>query len=90
MSIQNYVYDWVKVIGQIILPELVAFILVVLNAKHISTEDIAPVLAKFIVLWNAFVMGWNKVYHDHLTEEAQEETELPNDFEASDPNEGIG
>ena len=83
-TVSNIVYDWVKAIGQVLLPELIAFALVYMKSKSINTENIAPVLAQFIVVWNAFVMTWNKVYTD------QQKEQQTNDFDVSDPNEGQG
>ena len=88
MKLENLIYDWIKAIGQVLLPELVTLILVCLNAKKINTEMIAPVLAEIIVFWNAIVMTWNKVYHDQQAE--LKEKENINDYDATDPNEGIG
>ena len=60
-TVSNYVYDWMKAIGQVLLPEIVAFILVYMKAKGMETDVVAPVMAQFIVVWNAVVMTWNKV-----------------------------
>ena len=79
MKVSNKVYDWTKAIGQVLLPELVAFVLVYLKAKGYGTDVIAPVLAQFIVVWNAFVMTWNKVYTDQQKEQM-------NDYAVEDPN----
>lgn len=80
-TVSNKVYDWMKAIGQVLLPELVAFVLVYMKANSINTEIVAPVLAQFIVVWNAIVMTWNKVYHDEQQAKA-------NDFDVND--ESIG
>lgn len=82
-TVSNKVYDWTKAIGQVLLPELIAFVLVYMKAKQIDTDIIAPVLAQFIVVWNAFVMTWNKVYHDEQTKESV------NNIDTEDP-EGLG
>lgn len=83
-TVSNKVYDWMKAIGQVLLPELVAFVLVYMKANSINTETVAPVLAQFIVVWNAIVMTWNKVYHD---EQAQANV---NNYDTRDPNENHG
>lgn len=83
-TLSNKIYDWAKVIGQLILPAIMSFANDVCNALNMDAETFVKIFASFIVLYNVFITAWNKVYHDQQIEEQT------NDFDVSDPNEGQG
>ena len=56
----------------------------VCNALNMDAETFVKIFASFIVLYNVFITAWNKVYHDQQIEEQT------NDYDVSDPNEGLG
>ena len=83
-TLSNHIQDWAKVIGQLILPAIMTFVNEVCNALSYNAEVVTKIFASFIVLYNVFIVAWNKVYHDQQIEEQT------NDYDVSDPNEGIG
>ena len=83
-TVKNKIYDWVKVIGQLILPAIMTFINDVCNALNYNAEVVVKIFASFIVVYNVFVVAWNKVYHDELAKESV------NNFDTEDPNEANG
>ena len=63
MKLPNTVYDWLKAIGQIILPATLAFITNVgadIGIQNISV--VIKVMSEFIVFWNAIIVIWNWQY----------------------------
>lgn len=80
-TLSNKIYDWAKVIGQLILPALMTFVNEVCTALSVNAEIVTKIFAAFIVLYNVFIVAWNKVYHDEQTEKA-------NDFDVNDENLG--
>ena len=83
-TLSNKIYDWAKVIGQLILPAIMSFANDVCGALNMDAETFVKIFASFIVLYNVFITAWNKVYHDQQIEEQT------NDYDVSDPNEGLG
>lgn len=63
-NISNKVYDWAKVIGQILLPAILTFVSNVYEALSMNAEVFIKIFSAFIVLYNVFIVAWNKVYHD--------------------------
>ena len=80
-TLSNKIYDWAKVIGQLLLPAIMTFVSEVCNALSVNAEIVTKIFAAFIVLYNVFIVCWNKVYHDEQTEKA-------NDYEVNDENLG--
>ena len=63
MKLPNTVYDWLKAIGQIILPSILAFITNVGADIGIPNLDVViKVMSEFIVLWNSIIVIWNWQY----------------------------
>lgn len=83
-TLSNIIYDWAKVIGQLILPAIMTFVSDVCNALSYNSEIIVKIFASFIVLYNVFIVAWNKVYHDGQIEESV------NNIDTVDPDENLG
>ena len=81
-TLSNKIYDWAKVIGQLLLPALMTFVNEVCGALQVNAEVVVKIFAAFIVLYNVFIVAWNKVYHDEQTEQNT------NDFDVNDENLG--
>lgn len=77
-TLSNHVYDWAKAIGQLLLPAILTFITDVCNAMSYDPETVVKIFASFILLYNAFITAWNKVYHD------QQAQESVNDFDTNE------
>ena len=85
MKLSNKIYDWAKVIGQLLLPAIMTFVSDVCNALSYNAEVVTKIFASFIVLYNVFIVAWNKVYHDQQNEQAV------NDFSVEEPtDENVG
>ena len=82
-TLSNKIYDWAKVIGQLLLPALMTFVNEVCGALQVNAEVVVKIFAAFIVLYNVFIVAWNKVYHDGQVEESV------NNIDTEDP-EGLG
>ena len=82
-TLSNKIYDWAKVIGQLLLPALMTFVNEVCGALQVNAEVVVKIFAAFIVLYNVFIVAWNKVYHDGQIDESV------NNIDTEDP-EGLG
>ena len=82
-TVSNKIYDWAKVIGQLLLPALMTFVNEVCGALQVNAEVVVKIFAAFIVLYNVFIVAWNKVYHDGQIDESV------NNIDTEDP-EGLG
>jgi len=69
--LSNKVYDWAKVIGQILLPAILTFVSNVYEALNVNAETFIKIFSAFIVLYNVFIVAWNKVYHDEQSEDEE-------------------
>lgn len=77
-TLSNHIYDWAKVIGQLLLPAIMTFVSDVCTALSYNPEVIVKIFASFIVMYNVFIVAWNKVYHD------QQAQESVNDFDTDE------
>lgn len=75
-TLSNKIYDWCKVIGQILLPAILTFVSNVYEALGVNAEVFIKIFSAFIVLYNVFIVAWNKVYYDEQNSKALEEKEL--------------
>jgi len=61
---ENRIYDWLKAIGQIILPNVLTFIGVCGESLGwTNIELILKIGTAFIAMWNAIIVIWNKQYY---------------------------
>lgn len=80
----NSLYDWLKAIGQVILPAILTFVGVVgteLGWAHIET--IMKIGTGFITMYNAIIVVWNKQYY-----KKQNEVLNFNDYSAKEGQDG--
>ena len=71
MKLSNRIYDWAKVIGQVLLPAILTFVSNVYEALSVNAEVFIKIFSAFIVLYNVFIVAWNKVYHDEQHEDEE-------------------
>ena len=79
----NNAYDWLKAIGQVILPAVLTFVGVAgteLGWAHIET--IMKIGTAFITMYNSIIIIWNKQYYKE-----QYDALNFNDYSAVDKNE---
>ncbi len=65
----NKLYDWLKAIGQVILPSVLTFIGVC--GKELGYEKIELILkigTAFITMYNTIIIIWNKQYYKNQAE----------------------
>jgi hypothetical protein len=68
------VYDWLKAIGQVILPSLVTCVVVILQTLGVECADnINIILTAIITAYNSIIIVWNKGYYQNLAETQEEE-----------------
>jgi len=66
---ENRLYDWLKAIGQIILPNVLTFIGVCGESLGwTNIELILKIGTAFIAMWNAIIVIWNKQYYKEQSE----------------------
>ena len=66
---ENRLYDWLKAIGQVILPNVLTFIGVC--GESLGWDNIELILkigTAFIAMWNAIIVIWNKQYYKEEAE----------------------
>lgn len=70
----NKLYDWLKVIGQVILPSILTFLGVIgkeLNWEYVET--MMKIGTAFITMYNSIIIAWNKQYYKDLSIEVIDE-----------------